>query len=327
MKSLKRHLKDYLELRRGLGFELERDESRLENFLDFMRAKRVRRIKTALAVEFALLPEPRASVTKAGYLSAIRGFAQYLSGIDPKTEVPPPGLVRRGHRPQPYIYSDDEIVRILDAARQHPSTRRYALKPHTLYCLLGLLSVTGMRLTEALNLKVEDIDWVHGVLSVGRAKFDQSRLVPLDKSTLRQLRAYLKCRAGFFADQASKQPVNRIFVSTLGTALSSTQAEFDFRKLTRRIGIRAEGASRGPRIHDLRHRFAVSTLLRWYRTGKNVAPLLPVLSTYLGHVSITGTYWYLTCTPELMQAAGRCQFAGENPPLICGSKSPTLRCG
>ena len=146
MNVLKKHLRDYLELRRALGFELGRVESRLRGFLAFMKIKRARQITTKLAIEFALSCDRSAS-TQAGYLSAIRGFAQYLSGIEPNTEVPPTGLIRRGHRPQPYIYSDDEIISIMDAARQHPSTPRYALKPHTLYCLFGLLSVTGMRLT------------------------------------------------------------------------------------------------------------------------------------------------------------------------------------
>jgi integrase len=305
MKTFKQHLRDYLELRRGLGFDLGRVESRLKSFLEFIKTKRTRRITTALALEFALRSDHCAPGTQAGCLSAIRGFARYLSGIEPETEVPPTGLVRLGHRPQPYIYSDDEILRILQAARQHPSAPRYALKPHTLYCLFGLLSVTGMRLMEALNLKAEDIDWMQGVLSVGRAKFQKSRLVPLRQSTLRKLRDYIKRRDRFFAGRPWRQPANRVFVSNHGTALTGPGIGDDFRMLTRRIGLRAIGASHGPRIHDLRHRFAVATLVRWYRTGKDVAPLLPVLSTYLGHAFITGTYWYLTCTPELTKAAAK----------------------
>ncbi len=305
MKVLKKHVRDYLQLRRGLGFELGRVESRLRNFIAFMKTKRTRQITTALALEFALRSDHRSAATQAGCLSAIRGFAQYLSGIEAKTEIPPTGLIRREHRPQPYIYSDEEIIRILDAARRHPSTRRYALKPDTLYCLFGLLTVTGMRLTEALNLKPEDIDWPQGVLTIGRAKFQKSRLIPLHQSALRQLGVYIKRRDRFFAERPWRRPVNRIFVSTHGGVLTSNAVGEDFRMLTRQIGIREAGASRGPRIHDLRHRFAVSTLLRWYRRGKNVDPLLPVLSTYLGHVFITGTYWYLTCTPELMEAAGK----------------------
>ncbi len=305
MRTLQRHLTDYLRLRRALGFELVRVESRLKNFLEFLKTKRSRRITTTLALEFALRSDHYSPSTQAGCLSAIRGFARHLSGLEPKTEVPPPGLVRRGHRPQPYIYSNDEILRILEAARRHPASPRYALKPHTLYCLFGLLSVTGMRLTEALSLKSEDIDWAQGLLSIGRAKFQKSRLVPLHASALRQLRAYILRRDRFFAERPWRQRVDRIFVATHGAALTSNEVGNDFRMLTRRIGLRADDAGQGPRIHDLRHRFAVSTLLRWYRTGRDVAPLLPVLSTYLGHVSITGTYWYLTCTPELTAAAAR----------------------
>ena len=174
MNVLEKHLSDYLELRRALGFELRRPESRLRSFVAFLKIKRTIHITTKLSLEFVLQSDHLSPSTQAGYLSAIRGFSLYLKGFKPRTEVPPTGLIRRGYRPHPYIYSDEEIIRILAAAREHPSTPRYALKPHTLQCLLGLLSVTGMRLTEALNLKPEDIDWVHGVLRIGRAKFQKS---------------------------------------------------------------------------------------------------------------------------------------------------------
>lgn len=305
MNALKKHLADYLELRRELGFDLGRAESRLRSFLTLLKARRVSRITTALAVEFASRSDHRTASTQAGYLSAIRGFAQYLSGIDPKTEIPPAGLFRHERRPQPYIYSDDDIDRLIGAAGRHSSTPRYALKPFTLQGVLGLLAVTGMRLTEALNLKPEDIDWSQGAVTIGRAKFQKTRLVPLHESTLRQRRAYARRRDRFFAARPWRRPVNRFFVSTHGGQLTNTGIGDDFRSLTRRLGLRDPGAHRGPRIHDLRHRFAVATLLRWYRSGKDVERLLPALSTYLGHVFITGTYWYLTCTPELMAAAGK----------------------
>ncbi len=305
MNAMKKHLRDYLELRRGLGFELGRPESRLRSFLALLGAKRASRITTTLAVEFALRADHRSASTQAACLSAIRGFAQYLSGIEPKTEIPPAGLIRHERRPQPYIYSADEIGRLIDAAGRHPSTPRYALKPFTLQCVLGLLAVTGMRLTEALNLKPEDIDWAQGAVTIGRAKFQKSRLVPLHESTLRQLRAYAKRRDRFFAERPWRRPANCFFTSTHGGQLTGTEVGHDFRSLTRRLGLRVPGASRGPRLHDLRHSFAVATLVRWYRSGKDVGQLMPVLSTYLGHACITGTYWYLTCTPELMAAAGK----------------------
>src|ERR1019366_5129270 len=182
---------------------------------------------------------------------------------------------------------------------------RYALKPWTLHCVFGLLAVTGMRLGEAISLKPEDIDWELGVVTVGRAKYQKSRLIPLHASTVRQLRAYSRRRDRFFAERRWLRPVPRFFVTTYGGPLNTNDIGYNFRRLTRHLGLRAPDARRGPRIHDLRHRFAVSTLVRWYRSGKNVDAVLPVLSTYLGHVFISGTYWDLTCTPELLQAASQ----------------------
>lgn len=304
MTALQKHLDDYLELRRGLGFEFVRGESRLRAFIGYLARKRSGRITVPQVVDYVMRPAGGSANTRAGYLSAIRGFAKYLSGIDPRTEIPPPGMVRKDPRPQPFIYSDGEVIRLLDAARTHCSSDRYALKPSTLHCLLGLLAVTGMRLGEALSLKPDDIDWAQGVVTIGRAKYQKTRLIPLHASTVRQLRLYGGRRDRFFAERPWLHPAHRFFVSSYGGPLTSNEVGHDFRRLTRRIGLRDPNAHRGPRIHDLRHRFAVSTLLRWYRGGRKIDPLLPVLSTYLGHVFITGTYWYLTCTPELMAAAG-----------------------
>jgi len=304
MSALRKHLDDYLELRRGLGFELGRCESRLRDFVGYLARKRTARITMPLVVDYVMRPAGRSANTQGGYLAAIRGFAKYLTGIDPRTEIPPLGMVRRSHRPQPFIYSDDQVVQLLDAARRHHSIPHYALKPSTLHCLLGLLAVTGMRLGEALSLKPEDIDWAEGVVTIGRAKYQKIRLIPLHASTVSQLRSYTGRRNRFFTERPWLHVAPRFFVTTHGGPLTASQVGDDFRRLTRRIGLRDPGAHRGPRIHDLRHRFAVATLLRWYRSGRKIDPLLPILSTYLGHVFITGTYWYLTCTPELMAAAG-----------------------
>jgi integrase/recombinase XerD len=304
MNGLRRHLAEYLELRRGLGFDLGRCESRLRNLIAYMERKRTGHITIPLVLDFILSPRGRSANTQYGYLSAIRGFARYLSGIDAKTEIPPAGLVRRDPRPEPYIYSEMEVRRLLEAVRMTPAIGRYALKPWTLHCLIGLLAVTGMRAGEAIALKPEDIDWEKGILTVGRAKYQKSRLIPLHRSTVRQLRAYARRRDQFFAECGQRPRVNRFFVTTYGGAFTSSEIGHDFRRVTRRLGLRKADARRGPRVHDLRHRFAVSTLLRWYRENRRIDPLLPVLSTYLGHVFITGTYWYLTCTPELMEAAG-----------------------
>lgn len=305
MNALTKSLTEYLTLRRALGFTLERVETNLRHFLALLARRRVESITTALALEFAAQPHHRAASTQAGCLSAVRGFARYLAASDPRTAIPPVGLLPKRYRPQPYIYSDQEIRQLLDAARHHPSNPHCALLPWTLHGVIGLLAVTGMRLMEALSLRAEDIDWSAGVLTVGRAKFQKSRLIPLHESTLRQLRHYAKSRDAFFAGRPLCRPVDRFFVTTQGSAYTSTGFGCQFRELTRQTGLRARGAPHGPRLHDLRHRFAVTTLLRWYRSGKKVDPLLPVLSTYLGHGRITGTYWYLTCTPGLRQAAGK----------------------
>lgn len=306
MSALSKALAEYLELRRGLGFQLDRTEGRLRHFMRFMESRGASSITINLAVEFATGPDDRSTNTKAAYLCAVRGFAQYLVGRDPRTEIPPVAWLRQNRcRPEPYIYSDAEIKRLVEAARAHPSDERYALKPWTLHCVIGLLAVTGMRLGEALSLKSEDIDWSERVLTIRNAKFQKSRLVPLHQSTLGQLRAYAKRRDEYLAGRPIERPAASFFVTTNGTPYGNNAMGNAFRSLSRQIGLRAPGICKGPRIHDLRHRFAVSTLLKWYRAGKKVDPLLPVLSTYLGHTHVSGTYWYLTCTPELMGAAGR----------------------
>jgi integrase len=308
MNSLHHALTEYLKLRRTFGYKLDRIETRLRRFISFLDAKRTSRITTALALQFATEQSQRAQATSIGYLCAVRGFAQYLASIDSRVEVPPPGLLRPSlSRFRPYIYSDKEIRRLLTAALRIPlATRcvgRYGLKPWTLHCILGLLAVTGLRVSEATGLQSEDIDWSEGVLKIKSTKFLKSRLVPLHPSTLKQLRSYAKRRDRFFADRAHGA-FPRFFVTCCGTPCRRGNVGHDFRKLSGQIGLREPGAKHGPRIHDMRHRFAVTTLLRWYREGKQIDRLLPVLSTYLGHSHVTGTYWYLSCTPELMAAAG-----------------------
>jgi integrase len=176
----------------------------------------------------------------------------------------------------------------------------YTLKPWTYYCLFGLLVVTGLRVSEALNLHGKDVDWSEGVLTIRGAKFGKSRLIPLHASTLRVLSAYAKRRDRFFGNK----PVSHFFVSSAGTRLNRSYVSRTFRQLSRQIGLRAACATHGPRLHDFRHRFAVQTLVRWYRQGKDVERRLPILSTYLGHVRVSDTYWYITCTPELRGCGG-----------------------
>ena len=202
-------------------------------------------------------------------------------------------------RAQPYFYSDHEIRTLLKAAKTRPSID--PLRPWTYHCLFGLLAVTGLRLGEALNLRPGDMDWSEGILTIRGAKFGKSRLVPLHTSTCKVLADYAKRRDERFGVRAE----GHFLVNLNGNRLDKGEVHRAFYLLSRQIGLRAVDASRGPRLHDFRHRFAVETLLRWYRNGEDPKRRLPILSTYLGHAHVTDTYWYLTGTPELLGAAAK----------------------
>jgi integrase/recombinase XerD len=298
MTRLRTSLQDYLKMRRGLGFKLYDAGIGLLDFVAFMERKRASRITTKLALEWAQKPKTVLPSEWARRLSFVRGFARYQSTIAPRTEIPPDGLLPyRPQRARPYIYTDQEIERLLAATRSLPPEG--SLRGCKYYCLLGLLSVTGLRLGEALNLKLDDIDLRNNVLTIEKAKFGKSRLVPIHSSTRTVLVKYLQRRERFLKGCTSPY----LFTSGTGNRLDKGDVHRTFYVLSRQIGLRGPTASRGPRLHDFRHRFAVQTLLNWYRRGLEIEQLLPTLSTYLGHVHVSDTYWYLTAFPELMGQA------------------------
>ena len=300
MKRLHQAVKDYLALRRSLGFKLREYGECLHDFVSFLKENGVSNITNKLAVEYATRRQDEKPVSWSRRLIIIRGFARYRIGADPRTEIPAVGLLKfRSRRARPYLYSEDEIRRLLEAALKMKSPHR--LQPHTYYCLFGLLAVSGMRLGEAINLHPQDVDWTQGVLTIRGAKFGKSRLVPLHPSTLAVLLDYAKLRDKIFIER----PVSTFLVTSRGTKLEKTNLSRVFRELSRQITIRKPGLRHGPRLHDFRHRFAIKTLLRWYRSGEQVSRRMPVLSTYLGHANVSGTYWYLGSTPELMAAASK----------------------
>jgi len=302
VKTLRQEAADYLALRRSLGFKLWRHAIYLKEFLAFLRGQRGRYITTPLALRFATSAAHCGPKTRADRLSVVRGFARYRLASDPRTEVPPPGLLPTlRQRAKPYLYSEEEVRRLLTAALARPSL--VSLRPWTYACLFGLLAVTGMRVSEALNLQLSQIDWENGVLTVVKSKFGKTRLLPLHPTTVAVLADYAQRRQRYLTEHR-RAPTTSFFVSGKGQPVRKSNLDRLFWSLSREIGLRAEGASGGPRLHDLRHRFAVETLLRWYRQGESVDCRLPVLSTYLGHAGVTHTYWYLSCTPELMAAAG-----------------------
>jgi integrase/recombinase XerD len=300
MTKLRKAIHDYLELRRGLGFKLEKHEVALQEFAAFLTGKHSARITTALALEWATRHADHQPYMWAARLSMVRGFARYWSATDPRTEIPPLSLLPyRPRRAQPYLYSKLEIRRLLRAAKS--LSPHHPLRRWTYHGFFGLLAVTGLRLSEAQNLRIKDIDWSEGILTLRDTKFGKSRLVPLHPSTRKVLAAYSKRRDRLFP----ARPETHFFVNQNGNRLDKGDIHRIFYALSRQIGLRAPSASRGPRLHDFRHRFAVETLLRWYRNGRDPKRCLPILSTYLGHAHVTDTYWYLTGTPELLGAAGK----------------------
>jgi len=299
MTRLRTALGQYLALRRHLGFTLHDAGVALPDFVTFLEGHRASVITTPLALAWAQQPPTVQPATWARRLSFVRGFARYRSATDPRTEIPSAMLLpHRAPRAHPYLYSADEIRQLLRATLAWSGWSK--LRPWTYYCLFGLLSVSGLRLGEARNLQLADVDLRASVLTIRGAKFGKSRLVPIHASTRQVLAQYLARRQRHWAGRSAS---SYVFVTERGNRLDISDIRKTFHAVSRQIGLRGPGTSRGPRLHDLRHRFAVMTLLRWYRAGQDAERLLPVLSTYLGHVNVSDTYWYLTAWPELMQEA------------------------
>lgn len=294
MSALDAHVEDYLRLRRALGYKLERHGMLLPKLVAHLEAAGVTTLTSSLAIEWARLPERARPSHWAARLAVARGFARYLTAIDPATEVPPPGVFpARRHRPTPYLWSQEEICRLLDRARELRSPLRAA----THEALFGLLATTGMRVGEAIGLERADVDLGTGVITIREAKFDRSRLVPLHPSVTEALSGYAASR-----DRLCRRPASTaFFLSGTGTRLQGSGVDKTLRTITTSMGIRT--ATARPRAHDLRHSFAVATLIRWLRSGVNVDEHMAVLSAYLGHVSPADTYWYLSASPELMALA------------------------
>ena len=302
MKTLRQALDEYLSLRRNLGFKLREAGKALFDFVTFMEQQGALYITEALAFAWAQQPVNAQPAYWAQRLSFVRGFAHYRSASDPRTQIPSPGLLPfQPRRARPYLYSDEEIKRLLRAALEMPHRyERGALLPWVYYCLFGLLSVTGLRLGEARNLELQDVDLEAGVLTVRSAKFGKTRLVPLHASTCQVLAEYLARRQQHWVGR----PVSSyLFVSSWGNRLDNGQIHRAFYALSRQVGLRGASDNHGPRLHDLRHRFATNTLVNWYRADQDPERLLPLLSAYLGHVHVADTQWYLEGSPELMLEA------------------------
>lgn len=298
MSPLRSALKDYLAVRRQLGFILKADGRQLERFVEFLEQANATRITTELALRWATLPVNAHPQWWRARLGMARGFARYLNTIDPDSEIPPEDLLSaRRPRVPPYLYSQSEIAVLMGAAR----ALRPAFRGRTHETLIGLMACTGLRIGEALGLDRGDVDLRRGALRVRAGKQGKQREVPLHESATKALRDYSRLR-----DRRWPKPDDQaFFLSTRGSRLKAKAVNYAFGKLVDDAGLNGEGKRRRPRPHDMRHTFALNTLLGWYRTGANVDARLPLLSTYLGHVSPSDTYWYLEAAPELLTLAGR----------------------
>ena len=298
MSALRVRAEQYLAMRRALGFRLETQGPRLMSFVRFCGQRGAEHVTVDLAIAWATQTSRGScdEVYQARRLDTVRIFARHLQTLDPATEVPPEDVLsRRYRRIPPYLYSPDEVTALMSAANGLSP----AIRAATWRTLIGLLAVTGMRPGEACHLSRDDVDLQAGTAVIADSKFGKSRLVFLHPSAVTELRAYARSR-----DEAFPYPqADTFLVNSRGRPLDKHNIPHSFAVLVAAAGIQSPPGRRAPRLHDLRHVFAVATMLDWYRDGDNVQARLPVLSTWLGHVDPKSTYWYLQAVPELLALA------------------------
>ena len=296
---------DYLAMRRSLGFKLRGEGRMLADFARRLDDAGQATVTISAALAWATEPQEAAPAHWRRRLSVVRGFARHLATLDPACQIPPADLlVAPSHRPPPYIYSPAEIAALVHAA----GTIGAPLPSATLQALISLIAATGLRLGETLALDRGDANLDAGLLTV-TGKNDQIRLVPLHPTTAGMLAGYATRR-----DRLCPHPASpALFITTTGHRAQQRGVQETFARLVVLAGIATPPGRRRPRVHDLRHTFAVTTLTGWYRDGADVQARLPILSAYLGHSCPEATYWYLQATPELLAlAAGRLQPPGEH---------------
>ncbi len=295
-------MKQYLVLRDRFGTGLSASAVRdLRRFVAFADSQGAEWVTTELFLRWKERTDSTGGQqTWSCRLSHVRSFASWLQGVDPRTEVPPRGLIPAGlQRPQPYIYTDGEIAAIVTEAARLPS--KPGLRGRTYATLFGLLAVTGLRISEALGLDDGDVDTDAALLRIRHAKNDRSRVVPVTPCTIERLLEYRSRRERILGavDTAA------FFVGENLRRIGICSAEYNFAKVGQNIGLREPraGRGRGPRLHDLRHSMAVQTIIDWHRSALDPDREMHKLSTLLGHKRPSGTYWYLEATPELLRLA------------------------
>ncbi|MGH3693969.1 MAG: tyrosine-type recombinase/integrase [Pseudonocardiaceae bacterium] len=284
---------EYLAMRRSVGYALRHEDRMLAQFVGYCEHRGITRITTEAALGWATEPAHASPSWWARRLAVIRGFAAYLKTVEQDTEVPPQGLLsRRACRRTPYLFSPAEITALMTTARglAHP------LRAASFEALIGLMAITGLRTGEAMALDRADVDLNAGMLTIWRSKLGKSRQVPLHETTTAALATYAARRDQLYPGPATCS----FFLSGGGTRLNHTNTSTTFAGLLHDAGITTPPGWRRPRLYDLRHSFAVATLINWHADGADVQSRLPVLSTWMGHVKPSTTYWYLQAAPELL---------------------------
>lgn len=298
MSRLHAAVEDYLTLRRGLGYAAKGTRPLLAGFVAFLDHNGAEVVSTDLAVAWATAPEGVDPIWWRQRLGTVREFARYLATIDPRTEIPAADLLPAHYnRLTPYLYSEAEIAALMAAGESLSPPLRAA----TYTTLIGLLTVTGLRLGEAIALDCGDVKTDTSTLIVGHGKNGSSREIPLHHTTLNALAAYRRNVERAIAAPASPS----LLVSIRGTRLCPSAVHPTFRAMVQRAGLQPRGARCRPRLHDARHSFAVRTLIHWYEDGADVDAKLPLLSAFLGHANPASTYWYLQAAPELFSRVGQ----------------------
>jgi len=297
--SMKARVEEYLRVRRSLGYKLKVEGEELYRFAQFAeKQKHNGPITMELAVAWAKSSKKGSQLFHARRIETLRGLAKFCALFEPETEIPSRTLLGPAHRRNsPYIYTSQEIVELMDAARQIEP--QGGLRPETMRYLIGLLSATGLRISEALHLNRRDVDLDHGCLVIRDTKFDKSRYVPLHPTAVHALDEYTHIRER----KMQFTPISTaFFLNDKGTSFHYRQALYAFQSIRRRLDWGKKGI-RPPRLYDLRHTFACQRLLAWYEQGVDVNTAILHLSVYLGHGKVTDTYWYLTGIPSLMAIA------------------------
>lgn len=302
MNAIRDALVQYVAVRRALGASFYEPSLALDHFVDLLEQEGAEFITIDLALRWAMAPKLVERATWGRRLSQIRGFAKWMVAIDSRTEIPPTGLLSaRRRRKPPHIYTDQEVGQLMaQAARLRSRTGMRALTYST---LIGLLAATGLRPSEAMGLDRSDVDLVNGILSIRESKFGKSRFVPIEESTRAALERYAHSRDRLCPATASEA----FLVGERCKRLNACSARKMFVRMSRAIGLREAAPGKrdghGPRLQDFRHSFATGKMVEWYRAGLDVTRELPKLSTYLGHVDVSLTYWYVEAVPELLELA------------------------